>query len=445
MKEIVAKISDFSYDIVAFMLPDSPRSSRYSAALSSLRWCTPDQNKFVRRTKVSIGLGTTYAREVSLQQFARYITATRDRINQHGETLVAALGQALPQLRLPCDVGAFVAIKEKQQNQKGAWRKRFLALFSDRWPLLTTLLTIYFDLGGRQISSYKRHTIVERLAAMATRPVDKLHYEVTREFSLLLMGEDIDIADRLLQHVQTFRDTKANAALTQEESDYLSLVLSSLVTFAPSSENLSAALQSTERLLSFSWTDEGRSHVYRRLGDIAKAAQNFAKAAAQYQTAFEYSTSHTDLLFASECLLFNNDLAGAQMLFDRVDFNALDDAGKMDYALILPGFALHSHDREVLDRAKTLLLTTKFKEVYFQDQQVQALAMLERAPNNDTPYRENEASLFQKLLRAIGRYAELKPSVFGIGLNISAMLEDAGGDGSSLHKRSEETSRRPKI
>jgi S-DNA-T family DNA segregation ATPase FtsK/SpoIIIE len=81
--------------------------------------------------------GLADAREESLQQFARYISATRDRIHGEGETLLAALGQALPQLRLPCDVGAFVSIKEKQQTQKGAWRKRFLALFADRWPLLT--------------------------------------------------------------------------------------------------------------------------------------------------------------------------------------------------------------------------------------------------------------------------------------------------------------------
>lgn len=80
--------------------------------------------------------GLADAREVSLQQFARYVTATRERVDAHGE-LISALGQALPQLRLPCDVGAFVGIKDKQRTQKGAWRRRYLALFTDRMPLLT--------------------------------------------------------------------------------------------------------------------------------------------------------------------------------------------------------------------------------------------------------------------------------------------------------------------
>lgn len=81
--------------------------------------------------------GLAEAREVSLQQFARYVTTTCERITKQGELLVSALGQALPQLRLPCDVGAFVGIKERQRTQKGSWRRRYLALFTDRMPLLT--------------------------------------------------------------------------------------------------------------------------------------------------------------------------------------------------------------------------------------------------------------------------------------------------------------------
>lgn len=80
--------------------------------------------------------GLADGREVSLQQFARYVTATRDAVATHGE-LISALGQALPHLRLPSDVGAFVSIKDNQRHQKGAWRRRYLALFTDRMPLLT--------------------------------------------------------------------------------------------------------------------------------------------------------------------------------------------------------------------------------------------------------------------------------------------------------------------
>jgi S-DNA-T family DNA segregation ATPase FtsK/SpoIIIE len=80
--------------------------------------------------------GLADVRDVSLRQFARYVTAVCERMGTHGE-LISALGQALPELRLPRDMGAFVGIKDKQRTQRSTWRRRYQSLFTDRMPLLT--------------------------------------------------------------------------------------------------------------------------------------------------------------------------------------------------------------------------------------------------------------------------------------------------------------------
>lgn len=80
--------------------------------------------------------GLADVRDVSLRQFAGYVTAVFKRMRAHGE-LISALGQALPELRLPRDTGAFLGIKDKQRNQRSAWRRRYQSLFTDRMPLLT--------------------------------------------------------------------------------------------------------------------------------------------------------------------------------------------------------------------------------------------------------------------------------------------------------------------
>jgi S-DNA-T family DNA segregation ATPase FtsK/SpoIIIE len=81
--------------------------------------------------------GLALARNVSLQQFARFVSATHEHVANDGEPLLNALGQALPHLRLPCDSTAFVSTKATQLGQAGAWRRRFEQLFADRLCLLT--------------------------------------------------------------------------------------------------------------------------------------------------------------------------------------------------------------------------------------------------------------------------------------------------------------------
>jgi DNA segregation ATPase FtsK/SpoIIIE, S-DNA-T family len=114
--------------------------------------------------------GLADAREVSLQQFARYVTSTRERISAHGE-LISALGQALPQLRLPSDLGAFVAIKDKQRTQKGAWRRRYLALFTDRMPLLTKHLKTGQLVDSHELSRQLKLLVDEGLLGPQHIPV----------------------------------------------------------------------------------------------------------------------------------------------------------------------------------------------------------------------------------------------------------------------------------
>lgn len=81
--------------------------------------------------------GLNLAREVSLTQFAEYVSVVRDCIRGEGLPLIDAIGFALPALRLPRDSSAFLTIKDKQRSKARAWRQRFDQLFWERHPLLT--------------------------------------------------------------------------------------------------------------------------------------------------------------------------------------------------------------------------------------------------------------------------------------------------------------------
>jgi len=305
-----------------------------------------------------------------------------------------------------------------------------------------TLLSMFNDLCSGDLSPYKRHRTVERLAALATRPVDRLHYQVGAELALLMLGEDTGVADRIGDHIQQFRTATDDTVHTQEEADGLSQALSTLATFAPSKEVLSAAESATTALLSFSWSNLGRGHVYRRLAEISKSAGDYGRAASQFQTAFSYTKNCSDLMFAAECLLFHRDVTGARLLFERVNFSELDDPGKLDYALVLPGFALEGESVPSIQRSKRLLLETKFRDPYFHEQQVLALKILEERlfDIKDGHASKLRPSLLKRMLQAVSTYTELKPNVMGLGINVNAVIDRAIGQGTRLHEESEEHS-----
>lgn len=92
--------------------------------------------------------GLLAAGEFSLDQFAAYIFATRQRMHEASVPVRDALGWSLPTLGLPRDSGFFQAIPEKKLGQAAAWEKRFRDALRQRKSLLLKQRT-----NGREIEA----------------------------------------------------------------------------------------------------------------------------------------------------------------------------------------------------------------------------------------------------------------------------------------------------
>lgn len=300
-----------------------------------------------------------------------------------------------------------------------------------------TLLTMYYHFFGNELSALGRLRLAERLAAMAERPVDRLHYRFAYELCLLMLDDYEGLADRLVGHIEDFRADTKGEVLSNEEADWLSEALSTWAFFANTDEALQEAEIATQELLASSHERiHGARDIYRRLAEISKRRQNYARAAAHFQAAYTYGQSARDMMFAAECLLYARNLDDARRLLDRVDYDSLHSSSKLDYALILPGFALESNDVGDLERARALLLSTTFSDPYFQEQQISGLKFV-----NDrlTQLRTNTpvpTALpgYKRALRAISQFAELKPNIIGLGINLNAVLDSVVAKGTSVHR-----------
>jgi DNA segregation ATPase FtsK/SpoIIIE, S-DNA-T family len=80
--------------------------------------------------------GLLNVEDVSLDQFAQYVDATRESIDSAGLPLIDALGWALPVLRMPRDSGRFRGLKPADQSQASKWRKLYQQIISRQRPLL---------------------------------------------------------------------------------------------------------------------------------------------------------------------------------------------------------------------------------------------------------------------------------------------------------------------
>lgn len=89
--------------------------------------------------------GLLAVEDISLDQFAQYVQATRERIVDKGSALIDALGWALPVLRMPRDSGRFRGIKPGDQLDQAKWRKLYQQLISKQRPLLRK------QAGGRSV------------------------------------------------------------------------------------------------------------------------------------------------------------------------------------------------------------------------------------------------------------------------------------------------------
>lgn len=298
------------------------------------------------------------------------------------------------------------------------------------------LMTIIFDICNSDLGSLEALRFVQRIIHCADRAVDKLHYRVARGLRLLMLEEKDGIAREVSDAIEEFRASVLDKELSIEEADWMSHALCVLATISKDDKAVEdAELETTRLLLRTEFNSAGKASVYRRLAELCKARNEYGKAAAHFQTAYQGGLSEADLVFASECMMAHGEYDTAEALFRSVNYHKLDTAGKLDYALSAPGFALRSDSRIELRKAKNLLLAANFREPYFRRQQLEIIRIIERAEvGNELNGSPESVGRFVGFLRALAKYFELKPNFMGVGINLNAVISDAVDDKLSMHE-----------
>jgi len=112
--------------IDADVLMEQP--SLWIEALASGQAMTDEQKKWWGQAL----RGLREVRSLSLDQFARYLSATDSAIMLEGQPILQALGYALPELSVFRDTGYFTSLKPANAGHRHQWRNLYAPLFKKR-------------------------------------------------------------------------------------------------------------------------------------------------------------------------------------------------------------------------------------------------------------------------------------------------------------------------
>jgi tetratricopeptide (TPR) repeat protein len=297
------------------------------------------------------------------------------------------------------------------------------------------VLSIYLDVLGEDLAAISRLQVVTRLCGMATRAVDKLHYGLTVEVYRLMLGDEPSSPATIRSLIDNFVAETGGRARNYEEGMWLAEAHLHLARIEGDEAGYNEAQAAAEAALHLAAVDADRQSAYRQLADLHRMRGDFTKAAANFQMAASFSSHDGDLVLAAECLFRAGDKPVAQLLLSRVEPSTIPASYQMDYALYFPMFAIDSGNQAELERARELLLAVEFKEPVYQGEQMRALrAVQSRLSNDANSPAEPRVPLLIRVLHFISRYAELKPNVAGLGVNLNAVIDRMSRNATDAHR-----------
>ncbi len=183
--------------------------------------------------------------------------------------------------------------------------------------------------------------------------------------------------------------------------------------------------------------DGVRAEAFRAVGDAHRHADDFVNALAAYKNAFEAEPNQLFHVFEADCELQLGQTDTAFRLIRSVSVNLLNPSERTDYAFTFFHIASTRRDRETLLEARALLKSTETSEPYFNRVRLDCIIAIGDIIEALDAHREPPAiGAPLSAIKWLSRYFQVKPTLFGIGLNGNAIIDDIVARAEDRAKRS---------
>lgn len=390
-----------------------------------------------RHTRPAVAVGAPFAEEllkIDVDAFAGFAHALlhayakRGRFGEFSAVLDRLRGainsSAWERKRLY--LKAFVAQGQDLRDVDAA-KKEFARLGSMKHESDPEILQYYLDLYGDDLDVTDKISFCERIVSLVKEPAIRLQYNVVRSSLFITLGELAKAKDELSASVDAYRKTPSEDASCYPLLQ-LGAALELLGTIGGDIEVLSEAAATVKAALATGELNQrGKALCLQRLGDIARAAGDLDTAKAAYEDSLLAWPTPIVQVFLARVLAVKQDRNAALAILDEIDKALLTPAELADYVFVLAGIVRTGGPKDRIDEVLDMLRALQMRAPIFReirdDMTIALLHLRAEAPSSPSrvsPVLERLAIA----VSSISKYAELKPNIAGLGLNLNRMLDD---------------------
>ncbi len=161
------------------------------------------------------------------------------------------------------------------------------------------------------------------------------------------------------------------------------------------------------------------AELRKLLGDCQEALGNHKGAIEAYLESLHRCSSELTKVFLVRSICNSGDVVKARESLDAIDDSQLSEPEKFDLAISWSVVAANSLCRDDLEIAKHHLTKVKTSELAFaQIRDGWMIELLEAKPQGAEPGR------IRSLIMKLNKYIALKPTIFGVGINVNQIIDD---------------------
>ncbi len=300
------------------------------------------------------------------------------------------------------------------------------------------ILQIYLDLHGSEMGLTETLAFMDQIVDVTMNGADKLQYMGAKAFQLVLAKDDDGAREGFKQAIALAKQIEEEEDLSIAEEHWLCRSLEGLAIITRDNALFDQIVTRVRGIVADpdALTDLGKSDMYRMIADAQRFSGKFKDALTNYTTAYLFQKDEVLLTFKAECALWMGEKDEALSLIESVDFEQLDSAEQADYAFVFFYIAKTRNEVSLLKTAREHLKAVSTPVPYFETRRLQHLDAAQDAI--DTIAQEGGAadkSTGRSWLGSLSRYTVMNPNLFGMGINLNNMIDDAIAPPEAKQKR----------